>query len=54
MSELQAHHCMTPEEWTWLLCSVNAISESKPLLQELNQLIGIKLLTSDFLQVFGS
>jgi len=23
MSELQAHHCicMTPEQWTWLLCT---------------------------------
>jgi len=26
MSELQAHHCMTPEHLTWLLCSVNVIS----------------------------
>ena len=22
MSELQAHHCITPEQWSWLLCSV--------------------------------
>ena len=21
-SELQAHHCTSPEQWTWLLCSV--------------------------------
>jgi len=25
MSELQAHHCMTSEQWTWLLCSVSVI-----------------------------
>jgi len=25
MSELQAHHCITPEQWTWLLCSVSVI-----------------------------
>ena len=29
VSELQAHHWMTPEQWTWLLCSVNVISENK-------------------------
>jgi len=22
MSKLQDQHCMTPEQWTWLLCSV--------------------------------
>ena len=44
MSELQAHHCITPEQWSWLLCSVNAIPANKVLLQELNQLIGIKML----------
>jgi len=22
VSELQVHHCITPEEWRWLLCSV--------------------------------
>jgi len=22
MSELQAHHYITPEHWSWLLCSV--------------------------------
>jgi len=25
MSELQAHHCMTPEQRIWLLCSVSVI-----------------------------
>jgi len=54
MSELQAHHCRTPEQWTWLLCSVSVIPANKPSLQELNQLIGIKLLTSNFLENFGS
>jgi len=53
ISEIQAHHYMAPEQWNWLLCSVNVISENKVLL-ELNQLIGIKLLTSDLLEIFGS
>jgi len=43
MSELQAHHCMTPVEWAWLLCSVSVIPANKPSLQDINQLIGIKL-----------
>ena len=35
-SELQAHHCMTPEQRTWLLCSVsyrliNCHCKSKPI-----------------------
>ena len=34
-SELQAHHCMAPEQWTWLLCSVNVPPVNKPSLQEL-------------------
>jgi len=29
MSELQAHHCMTSEQRTWLLCSVGAILANK-------------------------
>jgi len=33
---------------------MSAIPENKVLLQELNQLIGIKLLTSDFREIFGS
>jgi len=36
MSELQAHHCVTPEQWSRLLCSVNATPVNKVLLQELN------------------
>ena len=47
----QAHHCITPEQWTWLLYSVSVISANKLSLQELNQLIGIKLLTSDVLEI---
>jgi len=54
MSEPQAHHCITSEQCSWLLCSVSAIPVNKVLLQELNQLIGIKMLTSDFLNIFGS
>jgi len=36
MSELQADHCITPEQWSWLLCSVSATPVNKVLLQELN------------------
>jgi len=42
---------MTPEQWTWLLCSVSVIPRNKLSLHELN-LIGIKLLTSGFLEIF--
>ena len=45
---------MIPEQWTWLLCSVNVIPEKKLSLQELTQLIRIKLLTSGFLEMFAS
>ena len=44
MTKLQTHHCMAPKEWTWLLSSVSFIPANKLWLQELNQLIGIKLL----------
>jgi len=54
MSKLQVYHCITLEQRIWLLCSVSAIPVNKILLQELNQLIGIKILTSDFLEIFGS
>jgi len=54
MSELQAQHCMTPEQWTWLLCRVSVVPASKLLLQEINQIIGIELLTSNFLESFSS
>jgi len=36
MSKLQDQHCMTPEQWTWLLCSVSAVPANKLLLQEIN------------------
>ena len=48
MSELQAHHCMTLQLWTWLLCSVSFIQAKELSLQESNQLIGIKISTSGF------
>jgi len=54
MSELQAHQCITPEQWSWILWSVSTIPVNKVLLQELNRLIGIEMLTSDFLTIFGS
>ena len=34
VSELQAPHCMTPEQWTWLLCRVGVVPVNKLLLQE--------------------
>jgi len=38
MTELQTHHCITPEQWSWLLCSVRAtpVNNVLPVLQELN------------------
>jgi len=54
ITELQAQHCMTPEQWTWLLRRVSAVQANKLLLQEINQLIGIELLTSNFLESFSS
>jgi len=51
MSELQADYGMTPEQWTWLLCSVSVILANKLSLQELHQLIGIKLLTFAFTEI---
>jgi len=36
------------------MCSVSAIQVNKVLLQELNQLLGMKMLTLHFLKMFGS
>jgi len=44
---------ITPEQLNWLLCSVIATPVNKVLLQELNQLIGIEMLASDFPTFFG-
>ena len=43
---VQAHNCMLPKQWTCLLCSVSVISANKLSLQELTELIRIKLLIS--------
>ena len=53
-SELHAHQCITPKQWTWLACSVSVILVHNLPLQELNQLIGIELLISAFLENFLS
>jgi len=53
-SGTSSHHCITPEQRTWLVCSVSVIPVNKLSWQELDQLIGIKLLTSRFLKKFGS
>jgi len=54
MSELRSHHCMTPEQRTWVLRSVSVVPVNKLSMQELNQLIGIELLTSNLLESFSS
>ena len=36
LNELQAHHCITPEQRIWLLWSVSVIPANKLLLKELN------------------
>jgi len=54
MSEMQALHCMTPEQRRWLLCSVSVIPANKLSLQARNQLILALLLTSVCLQIFDS
>jgi len=45
MCELQAQNCMTPQQWTRLLCSVNVISENKTVIARITS---IKLLTQVF------
>jgi len=54
MSELRSHHCMTPEQRTWVLRSVSVVPVNKLSMQELNQLIEIELLTSNLLESFSS
>jgi len=46
--------CITPELLTWILSSVSVIPPSKLLLHKLIQLMGIKLLSYGFLEIFGS
>jgi len=45
MSEQQAQNCMTPQQWTRLLCSESVISENKTVIARIKSL---KLLTSVF------
>jgi len=54
MTELQAHHCRTPEQWTWLLCSVSVMPETTVVMQNINELIRTELLTSCFLENLGA
>jgi len=55
MSKVQAHHSMTPQQLT-LLPTVQCESHTGQNCncKTLNQLIVIKLLTSAFLEMFGS
>jgi len=54
MSELQAHQCMTPEQWSWLRCSVSVIPAKNVIGRIKSIIIGIELLTWNFLENFGS
>ena len=47
----QAYHCMTPEQWTWLLRSVSVISAKKAVIARIKS---INLPTSGFLEIFRS
>jgi len=49
-----SHHCMTPQEWTWLSCSVWVISANKLSSQEVDQLIGIDCWLQVFKKIFAS
>ena len=51
MSELQAQNCVIPQQWARLLRSVNVILENKTVIARITS---IKLLTSGFLETFGS
>jgi len=46
-----AQNCTTPQQWTRLLRSGSVISENKTVIARINS---IKLLTSGFLEIFGS
>jgi len=54
MSELQDHLCMAPEQSIWLLCRVSVVPVNEQSMQEINQLVGIELLTSNFLESYSS
>jgi len=43
--KLISHHCMIPEQWIWLLCSVSVILANQTVIAKLSQL-------SCWLQVF--
>jgi len=45
---MQVHQCLIAEQQDWLLRSGSVIPANKVSLQELSQLIGIKLLPADF------
>jgi len=48
-SELQVHHCITPEQRSWLMYSGSAIPVKCYCKNKINW-IGIKILASDFLK----
>jgi len=47
-SELQTHHCTTPGQWTWFLCSVGVIPANILSMQKLNQFGFNRNWTADF------
>jgi len=53
ISKLQVHHCASHQNNETSSCSVSAIPVNKVLLRELNELIGIMVLTWDFQNILG-
>jgi len=48
---INSHHCMMPEQWIRLLCSVIAMPANETVIARIKS---IKLLTSGVLEIFGS
>ena len=55
-NELQAHHCMTPEQWIWRLCNVSVILAKTMSLQEYKSIDQNQVADLDrfFKEIFGS
>jgi len=49
--KLISHHCMMPEQWIRLLCSVSVILANETVIARIKS---IKLLTLGILEIFGS
>ena len=53
MGERQTHHCTTPGQWIWFLCTVGVIPTNKLSIQELNQFNRNEAPASGLLENFG-